>query len=156
MALTLESVSNLFSRRGNDLETIRLALENEIYRQPTVVAARDQWSVLVSACQTLRDAIAAKRRREDVTGLVVELERREQCAALTRTAYEQAIQEAHQEVWTRYRVAVSQGLDWTSILTPMRGFSGHTRRFVLEAQKEEQPVVAGPVEGRVWGMGVKR
>jgi hypothetical protein len=149
-------LSSLFSRRTTDPETIRLALEDEIYRQPSVVSARDRWSVLVSSCQTLRDAIAAKRRREDVASLVAELERREQCAALARAAYEQAIQQAHQEVWTRYRVAVSQGLDWTSVLTPMRGFSGHTRRFVLEAQKEEQPVVAGPVEGRVWGMGVKR
>lgn len=155
--MALAFLSSILARsRPTQADEIRLSLEDEIYRQPSVVAARDRWSVLVSSCQTLRDAIAAKRRREDVAGLVVELERREQCAALARTAYEQAIQEAHQEVWTRYRVAVSQGLDWTSILTPMRGFSGHTRRFVLEAQKEELPVVAGPVEGRVWGMGVKR
>lgn len=154
--MPLPSLSLLFSRHTKDQETIRLALQDEIYRQPSVVATRDRWSVLVSSCQTLRDAIAVKRPREDVTGLVVELERREQCAALARTAYEQAIQQAHQEVWTRYRVAVAQGLDWTSVLTPMRGFSGHTRRFVLEAQKEEKPSVAGPVEGRVWGMGVKR
>lgn len=154
--MPIPSLASLFSRRTTDQETIRLALEDEIYRQPSVVAARDRWSVVVSSCQTLRDAIAAKRRREDVTGLVVELERREQCAAQARTAYEHAIQQAHQEVWARYRVAVAQGLDWTSVLTPMRGFSGNARRFVLEPQKEDKPVVAGPVEGRVWGMGVKR
>ncbi|GAB3513214.1 hypothetical protein [Pseudoxanthomonas daejeonensis] len=154
--MPLPALSSLFFRRRIDQDAIRLALEDETYRQPVVVAARDRWSLLVSSCQTLRNAIAAKRRQEDVALLVAELERREQCAAQARAAYEQAVQQAHNEVWARYRETVAQGLDWTKILTPIRAFSGHTRPFVLEAQKEEKPVVVGPIEGQAWGMGAKR
>jgi len=137
--------------RPTQAEEIRLALENEVHRQPSVVAANDRRSVLLTAVRSQRAVIAKAGPSEALVG---ELERRQRVAQQAQAAYEHAVAQAYADVWARYREAVANGQPWDSVLTPIKGF-GRARRIEVERQEEQPTPPTTPIPGRVWGTAMK-
>ena len=150
--MALSSLTSLLSRRRPDQdEEVRLALVDEAHRHPEVLATQERRSLLVTAVKAQQSAIVKTGGGAPLDAMMAELERRQRAAQLAQKAYEQAVEKAVDQVWTRYREAVASGQPWDSILTPVKGCRGSVRRFEVERQDSPEPVASSPIQGRVWG-----